>query len=803
MNDISQIIAHKEARLQELEAERQSLITEIEQLKYQAMQNQVNKLSEISSLQQQFTSAEKIQIYMGLFRGRMDVFAKRWENLNTGKSGYSPACANEWIRGVCQKPKIKCSDCTKKAFIPLNKDIVLKHFTGDMHNGMKRDFTIGVYPMLKDDTCWFLVVDFDKENWQSDVAAFIKTCKSREAPVSLEISRSGKGAHVWVFFEQPISAMLARKMGTVLLTETMQNYPEIGFESYDRFFPNQDTLPAGGFGNLIALPLQHFPRTTGNSVFVDENFTPFQDQWAYLASVIKMTSADVNKIIESSILKYNVLGLDYPDVDDRPWELSPSRSEPEVNIPQELLPKSITITLANLIFIPKKDLPPILLNKIIRLAAFNNPEFYKAQAMRLPVYDKPRVIDCAESFTNYIGLPRGCMDTCLDLFKSFNIQVIVEDSRYLGTKIKAKFIGELTPEQKKAAKELFLHDTGILAATTAFGKTVVGAYMIAKRKVNTLIIVHRVQLMQQWVERLKMFVDLAPKQIGIIGGGKHKTGTVVDVAVMQSLIKKNTVDDIVAKYGQIIVDECHHLSAVSFEAVLRACKAKYVLGLTATIARKDGHHPIIFMQCGAVRYTVDAKQQAQLRPFGHKVIVRNTTFNYIQIPEQKPQISNIYAEIVSSEDRNQLIIKDVLSALQSGRSPLLLTERKEHVMYFAEHFSKLCKNVVVMVGGRGAKQSRAVAEQLASVADNEERLLIATGKYIGEGFDDSRLDTLFLAMPISWHGTLAQYAGRLHRTHQNKQEVIIYDYADTNVAMLARMAEKRRKGYVNLGYNVT
>ena len=805
MHEIQNKIRMMQAKVEELESEKLLLMVEIERLQRIESQNMVAKVSTIA-IQQDFTIDEKVQIFMNLFRGRAEVFAKRWDNSTSGKSGYSPACFNEWVRGVCYKPQIKCSVCTRHAFIPMNSTVVHKHLGGENYREGNRDYTIGIYPMLRDDKCWFLAVDFDKEQWQRDIGAFITTCKSKNIPVSIERSRSGNGGHLWFFFQQAIPAVLARKMGAALLTETMEKYPEIGFESYDRFFPNQDTLSSGGFGNLIGLPLQYFPRKLGNSLFLDDSFTPYHDQWAYLASIVKMTPAEVNKIVESTQLHGNVLGLPMPHTEEdskRPWELLPSRLLPDITIPPQLLPNSVTIILGNQLFIPKQNLPPILINKMMRLAAFQNPEFYKAQAMRLPVFDKPRVIACAEYFTDHLGLPRGCLDECVDLLKSLNIEVILQDKRNLGNNIKLKFLGKLTVEQKKSATALLQHDTGVLAATTAFGKTVVGVYIISKRKTNTLIIVHRVQLMEQWVERLRAFLNITPEQLGVIGNGKRKPSGIIDIAVMQSLIKKNAVDDIVANYGQIIVDECHHLSAVSFESVARACKAKYVLGLTATATRKDGHQPIIFMQCGPVRYTVSAKQQAQLRPFTHRVIVRNSPFSFLPTGEQKITIGQLYAEIIADANRNQIIINDVLLALQSGRSPLLITERKDHVTYFAQQLSKFCKNIVIMVGGQSVKQRTAVTLQLSSIPDNEERLLIATGKYIGEGFDDARLDTLFLTMPISWQGTLAQYAGRLHRAHQDKKEVLIYDYVDNNVPMLDKMSEKRIKGYENLGYSIS
>lgn len=787
-------------RLQAIEAEKSALQSELANA-----QRELQTITPPVVVQptHSFSAEEKIKLFMTLFRGRTEVFPRRWENAKSGKSGYSPACFNEWVAGKCYKPKIKCSDCVNQAFMPVTAQSIRQHLSGKNQSGSQKDYTLGVYPLLADDTCWFLAIDFDKSHWQRDVAAFMQTCRQKSIPFSLERSRSGQGGHIWIFFEQAMPATQARKLGSTLLTETMEHYPDIGFESYDRLFPSQDTLPSGGFGNLIALPLQRLPRTQGNSVFLDDQFEPYADQWHYLASVSKMSAVQINAIVEAAANQGKILGVRLPllDENEKPWEMKPSRQVTELPMDQPL-PTSVTLVLSNQIFIPKKDLPPWLITKLMRLAAFQNPEFYAAQALRLSTWGKPRIVACAEDFPHYMGLPRGCWDDVIALFTALGIEVRIEDKRNPGHRLRAKFLGKLTPEQKKAAKACLHYDTGVLAATTAFGKTVMGAYLISKRKTNTLVIVHRRQLLDQWVAQLKLFLDLPEDHIGMLGGGKRNLTRQVDVAIMQSLVKKNTVDDIVAEYGQIIIDECHHVSAVSFEAVARASKAKYSLGLTATATRKDGHHPIIFMQCGPIRYRVDAKKQAKLRSFTHQVIVRQTPFCLRTHDTSKQTINAIYATLIADEPRNQLICSDVLKALQQGRSPLLLTERKAHATYFAHYFAALCPHVVVMVGGQSLKQRLSVKAQLHAIADQAERLLIATGRYIGEGFDDARLDTLFLTLPISWHGTLAQYAGRLHRHHHNKKTVMIYDYVDGNVPMLAKMSEKRRQGYAKIGYEV-
>jgi superfamily II DNA or RNA helicase len=454
-----------------------------------------------------------------------------------------------------------------------------------------------------------------------------------------------------------------------------------------------------------------------------------------------------------------------------------------------------------MIYFKKNGLPDALLNRLTRLASFQNPEFYKAQALRLSTFGKPRIISCGEEFSKYLGLPRGCLKEVIEVLESCDIQVNISDKRVGGLFLNAHFNGTLTSQQQLAAEKILAEDVGVLSATTAFGKTVVAAWLIARRKTNTLILVHRRQLMDQWHERLKAFLDLPSESLGLLGGGKNQLSGQVDIATFQSVNRKGGVLDLVADYGQVIVDECHHVSAVRFEQVLRQVKAKYVCGLTATPTRKDGHHPIIYMQCGPVRFQVDSKKQAAVRPFEHIVIPRYTRF-VVPPSMEAPSIQEIYATLAEDEDRNELIINDLLEALERGCSPVLLAERTSHVEYFESRLRNFASNVVVLRGGMGKRQRQAVAERLAAIPDTEERVLIATGRYIGEGFDDSRLDTLFLVSPVSWKGTLQQYAGRLHRLHHNKRRALIYDYVDYQVPQLERMFNKRLAGYRAMGYQV-
>jgi superfamily II DNA or RNA helicase len=442
-----------------------------------------------------------------------------------------------------------------------------------------------------------------------------------------------------------------------------------------------------------------------------------------------------------------------------------------------------------------------MLNRLLRLAAFQNPEFYKAQKMRLSTYAKPRVIACGEDFAEHVALPRGCLPEIIALLETHGIRPEVCDERFAGTPIDVEFQGELRPLQLEAVSRAIQHDEGILCAPTAFGKTVVAAWLIAKRKVNTLVMVHRQQLLDQWHERLAMFLNLPTKAVGQIGGGKvDRTGR-VDIAVIQSLHRKEEVKDFVAEYGQVIVDECHHISAFTFEQVMKQVKAKYVVGLTATPTRKDGHHPIIYMQCGPTRFSMSARTMTETTPFEHTVIPRRTEFR-TAAELTDITIHDIYSALVGDVARNEMIAADLIRAVEAGRSPLLLTGRTEHLQYFAAKLNGVVKHVFVLKGGMGKKQRRSIAEALASVPEHEPRVILATGSYIGEGFDDARLDTLFLAMPISWRGTLQQYVGRLHRLHDDKRVVQVYDYVDEWVPMLERMYGRRLKGYSAIGYTI-
>lgn len=749
--------------------------------------------------------ADKIAIFRSLFRGRDDVYPRRFESRRTGRSGYQPACGNEWVRGICEKPRIRCSECSHRLLLPVTDEVIRWHLCGRDPSGVP--FVMGVYPMLLDETCLFLAVDFDGDAWKEDAVAFREACRKLKLPVALERSRSGNGGHFWFFFEEPIPSVLARKLGSSILTAAMECRPEIGLQSYDRLFPNQDTLPNGGYGNLIALPLQREARNHVNSVFVDEDFVAFADQWEFLSTAPKLGYASVHAVVGAAEGRDRVVGIRSvaPDPEDesKPWALTPSRTGTERSIPGPL-PTSLDVVLADQLYIAKAGLPPAFRNRLIRLAAFQNPEFQRAQAMRLPTRDFPRIMACAEDFPDHIGLPRGCMSDIEGLLRSLGIGLVVRDERCVGQRLECNFRGELRPGQKVAAEALLRHDIGVLAATTAFGKTVVAAWLIAARGVSTLVLVHRQQLLEQWVERLSMFLDVPAKSIGRLGGGKKRLSGRLDVALVQSLVRKGAVRDEVANYEHLVVDECHHVSARGFELVTRRSKARFVVGLSATLTRKDGHHPIVFMQCGPVRHRVDAREQAASRPFTHQVIVRPTGFRAAEGGSGDPRLDfqRIFAAVTADDARNAMICGDVAEAMTAGRSILLLTERTEHLEALAARLLPGFPHAVVLRGGMARTKLRETLQQLASLPVDRKPLLLATGRFIGEGFDDSRLDTLFVALPVSWQGTVAQYVGRLHRLHEGKREVIVYDYADLEVPMLSRMFDRRCRGYEAVGYTV-
>ena len=754
-----------------------------------------------------FSLDERVALFMSLFKGRKDVFARRWFSKSTGKAGYQPVCVNEWRRGVCDKKKFKCAECPNRDFAPLTSQDVYRHLEGKDENCCD---VVGLYAIMPDNNCSFLCTDFDdkscKHGYKDDVLAFVGVCRDWQIPYAIERSRSGNGAHVWIFFEEPLPAFKARRLGNAILTEAMNRDGRMSFHSYDRFFPNQDRMPEGGFGNLVALPLQGQARKNLNTVFVDDDFLAYKDQWTFLYNIKKLREDDVNKLL--SLHVNEEFGALSTSSESKPW-VTPT--------PQDVTKADFYATMeivkADKIYIPLKSISAKVLNHLKRIAAFKNPEFYSKQALRLSTYSVPRIISCFDITDEYLAMPRGCEDAILSFLNDNNVKYTITDETSHGKKITVTFTGKEREEQTDAINALLTYSNGVLHATTAFGKTVTAAAIIARKKVNTLILVHSKALLTQWHERLTEFLDIdfkepeEPKKrgrkkvfspIGCLDSTCNSLHGIIDIALIQSCLDENGVKPFVQDYGMVIVDECHHVSSVTFEHVLKSIKAHTVYGLTATPIRKDGQQPIIFMQCGPIRFSADAKSQIAKQSFDRYLIPRFTS--YRSITEDRQTITAMYQSLSEDPVRNDLIVKDICKAVDSGRTPIILTNRTSHVTLLAEKLKTTIQNVITLTGSDRTKDKREALQRLQTISPSEPLVIVATGKYVGEGFDYLRLDTLFLALPISWKGLVAQYAGRLHRENEGKKDVRIYDYIDIHEPVCDSMYRKRLKGYASIGY---
>ena len=750
---------------------------------------------------------ERIRLFQSLFKGREDVFARRWFSKTTGKSGYQPVCINEWKQGICDKKKYRCVICPNRNFAPLTTQDMYRHLEG------KDEYccdVVGLYAIMQDNNCAFLCADFDDKNckygYKEDVLAYVGVCREWLIPYAIERSRSGNGAHVWIFFEAPLPASKARRLGNAILTEAMTRNGQMSFNSYDRFFPNQDYLPEGGFGNLVALPLQGQARRKENSVFVDNDFLVYKDQWAFLYNLKKIQESTIDQLLR---LHYQEeLGKLSMSSESKPW-VTPLPQ----NITQEDFHAKVEIIKADKLYIPLKAVSAKVLNHLKRIAAFKNPEFYSKQALRLSTYAIPRIISCFDITNEYLAMPRGCEDATRSFLNDNAVTYTITDKTNHGNKISVSFQGEEREEQLEAINALLPYTNGILHATTAFGKTVTAAAIIARKKVNTLILVHSKALLKQWHDRLTEFLNIDyPKHeeknkrgrrkvfspLGCFDSSGNTLHGIIDIALIQSCLDEDGVKPFVQDYGMVIVDECHHVSSITFEQVLMSIKAHTIYGLTATPIRKDGHQPIIFMQCGPIRFSTDVKSQIAKQSFDRFLIPRFTSYN--SILEDRLSIATLYKYLSEDEIRNNLIVEDICKAVNTGRTPIILTNRTAHVSVLAEKLKATIKNVISLTGAGTTREKREAMQRLQNIPDSEQLVIVATGKYVGEGFDYPRLDTLFLALPISWKGLLTQYAGRLHREYEGKKDVRIYDYIDIHEPICDSMYRKRLKGYAAIGY---
>lgn len=739
--------------------------------------------------------SDKRQLFKSVFQGRIDVYPTRWTSSDKLRSGYSPACANLWKKGLCNIKVVPCDVCPHKSYLPLTDERISRHLLGI--GDYKDNFgAIGLFPLLPDNTCHLLAVDFDKKNFKSDALAFYASCKALGIPASIELSQSGNGAHIWIFFDRAASAKQARRLGFAIISHACENNRQLDLKSYDRLFPNQDFMPAGGLGNLIGLPFQAEPKKRACSVFVNERFEVFTDQWAYLYTIDRMKVDDIREAIFNAVGDRDPLDIEFAvELDDtkpvdEPW--APKKKD-TLLLPG-VLPKSVTAKYGNMMWF-ENSLPISLKNKLLRLSAFKNKQFHIAQAMGRSVWDIPRVIVKGDFSPQYFGVPRGCHSSVLDVLSANSIECIVDDVRSTGKPIDVTFKGELWDDQSAAFAAMIKHDNGTLIAPPAFGKTVLSSAVIAHRKVNTLIVVHRKNLAKQWRASLKKFLGLQDHQIGTAGGKDAKPSGFIDIALVKSLRKDENFREILAGYGQVMADECHHVTSDEFETIIGAANVKYVMGMTANSDKRQGDEPIVYMQCGPIRYVAQRSKKA---PKDRRVVPVNLKFE-VPFADDAP-IQEIFNFLAENEERTKKIAEDVLECYRQGRKIILLTERVKHCKQLAEFLRPNVEHLFVFGSGQSEKIKERLMAQLTGLAPGTPHVIIATTSLLGEGFDHPPLDLMALAMPISWRGRVAQVAGRLDRPYESKVDVIIRDYIDEGHPQLISMWRKRKSGYAKIGF---
>ena len=768
------------------------------------------------------------KVFFSMFWGRTDVYSKRTIKKSTGEVNYYTQCHNFWKNGCLRitGSKIKCQDCPKQAYKELKKEQIMEHLRGSAEDATD---VIGVFPLLTDDTCRFIVFDFDNhekdaekndfantdELWKEEVDSLRKICDINRIDALVERSRSGRGAHLWIFFQKPIEASLARKFGNALLNKGAESVNLKSFRFYDRMLPMQNHLPAGGLGNLIALPLQGQALKVGNSAFIDEHWNAYPDQWEVLLSKKKLSK----EFIEDKIKEWSEGSLEivanckdiFESDNEKPWDRTKHFQKEDVD-------GIMQITLSDGVYVDAVNLQPRIQNQIRRMAAFSNPVFFKNQAIGLSNFENYRYIYLGSDEGGFIKVPRGVLENITEACEKAGIAYEIEDKRSKGQTIHVEFIGELKESQVFAVEKLLSYDNGILNAATAFGKTVVCCNVIAQRKVSTLILLQSSALMEQWEEALEKFLHIdeelpeyetptgrKKKRKSVIGklqGAHDSTTGIIDLAMVGSVCKNGEYHRRLKEYGLILVDECHHAASDTIVDILQEADAKYVYGVTATPFRGDGLEKINDMLLGPIRYRYTSKDRAKEQGIAHLVYPRFTRAVAPRFSQDKMHPNEAYEIIRNNEDRDELIIRDVKQCVEDGRTPVVLSKYVEHSQRLYQRLINYADKVFLLSGSNSKKEHKEILKQMSQVTPGESMILVATGKLIGEGFDYPRLDTLIMATPVAWKGVVEQYAGRLNRDYDGKKSVIIYDYVDSHISMFDRMYHKRLKAYKQIGYDI-
>ena len=770
-----------------------------------------------------FDVTDKIasDFFMMFCRGRKDLYDLRYTNPKTGKNGYYTQCFNRWDRGchIQKKDGVRCKDCELRAYKPVTLPLIKAHMNGTDPNG---NDVVAIYPMLENNLCQLLVFDFDNhakgaeqedyanidDGWKEEINALRRICKNLDVDAVVERSRSGRGAHLWIFFKEMIPARLARKFGFALLEKGAESVNLKSFKYYDRMIPTQDALPEGGLGNVIALPLQGMALKSGNSAFVDENWNAYEDQLKVLVGTRRLTRQEIEDYLS---LWYSTGFTSEDNGTDAPWD---KNSEIEAGSVKGV----VRIVLADRIYIDSSGMSNKTKRQLRRMATFSNKQYFQNQAMDMPNYDESRFIYLGSDEGKYIVLPRGLREEILKKFDNAGISYKIEDKRTQGRELNISFKGELRESQIPAVETMLENETGILHAATAFGKTVVCCDMIARRGISTLILVDRADLMNQWIKRLDEFLDIdeelpeyqtktgrTRKRKSLIGNlqGAHDTLTgIVDVAMIRSLKKKDGFHPMLKEYAQVYFDECHHAASESAIEVLQEINAKYVYGVTATPKRGDGKEKINEFLLGPIRYRFTAKDRAEEQNIDHLVYPRFTRTVKPHHLSKTPYGNDAYELIRNNDVRDEQIIRDVADCVQAGRTPVVLTKYVDHANKLSERLKKYADRLILLTGANGTKARRAQVKELNEVDDSDSLILVGTGSLLGEGFDFPRLDTLFMATPVSGENVVEQYVGRLNRDYDGKENVIVYDYVDSHIPKFDKMYAARLKAYKKIGYEL-